>query len=47
MLAAFAPPAVPVSVMYPARLGAPNVTAFVQAIRAHCATLPMLAPAAR
>ena len=40
----FAPPAVPVQVMYPSqRRGAANVTAFMHAARAHFAMLPMLA----
>jgi DNA-binding transcriptional LysR family regulator len=46
VLQPFAPPAIPVNIMYPPRrLGSANVTAFVKAARAHLAALPMIAAA--
>jgi DNA-binding transcriptional LysR family regulator len=46
VLDAFAPPAIPVNVMYPSRrVGSANVAAFVQAARAYFSKLPTLAAA--
>ncbi len=46
LLESFAPPAVPVNVLYPSRrLGSANIAAFVKSAREYLRTLPMIADA--
>jgi DNA-binding transcriptional LysR family regulator len=48
VLERLAPPAMPISIVHPARrLGSANVAAFVKAARSHFRTLPMIAAARR